>query len=129
MLCPKCASNATQKTFHGVLVDRCDVCEGIWLDKGELDLLVHGREKPAAELQYEARREKVLTQMVQAKGMCPRCSGKLETFVHGPSGVRLDRCRECKGLWFDFGELEKVRSAEKGSGFLHFLKDIVPGWD
>lgn len=37
---------------------------------------------------------------------CPGCSGVMKPFV--VSGIELDRCTFCKGLWFDGGELEAV---------------------
>ena len=40
-------------------------------------------------------------------GTCPRCNGnKFEKL--DISGVSLDRCLSCKGIWFDGGEFEKV---------------------
>jgi Zn-finger nucleic acid-binding protein len=38
--CPKCAGNFENHTFMEWVVDRCDRCEGVWLDKGVLDLIV-----------------------------------------------------------------------------------------
>lgn len=37
---------------------------------------------------------------------CPRCGGPMEELAI--EGVSLQRCRSCRGLWFDAGELEKV---------------------
>ena len=34
--CPKCAGNLAQTTIKGFVVERCENCEGIWLNKGEL---------------------------------------------------------------------------------------------
>ena len=39
MHCPKCGSDLREITFRGVKVDRCFSCEGVWLDKGELEAL------------------------------------------------------------------------------------------
>jgi len=37
MRCPKCGMQLDQIAFGDVLVDKCFSCEGMWLDKGELD--------------------------------------------------------------------------------------------
>lgn len=37
--CPKCAEKLQEEEFHGVNIDRCPACNGIWLDNGELDAL------------------------------------------------------------------------------------------
>lgn len=37
MRCPKCGSELQEIEYASVRIDRCTSCEGIWLDKGELD--------------------------------------------------------------------------------------------
>jgi len=38
--CPKCSGKFQKYEFMGVTLDRCENCEGIWLDKGELDAIL-----------------------------------------------------------------------------------------
>jgi Zn-finger nucleic acid-binding protein len=38
--CPKCPGKLESYRFMGFVLDRCDSCEGIWLDKGELDAVL-----------------------------------------------------------------------------------------
>lgn len=38
---------------------------------------------------------------------CPKCSAETEETYYDE--VRVDRCTNCKGLWFDSGELETLR--------------------
>jgi phage FluMu protein Com len=35
--CPKCAGLLETYTFQGFVLDRCQNCGGIWMDKGELE--------------------------------------------------------------------------------------------
>ena len=37
MKCPKCGMQLEEIAFGDVRIDKCFSCEGIWLDKGELD--------------------------------------------------------------------------------------------
>ena len=37
--CPNCATIMHEENFNKVLIDRCRACGGIYLDKGELELL------------------------------------------------------------------------------------------
>ncbi len=39
MTCPKCAGKLAEVDFHGVKIERCAGCGGVFLDKGELELL------------------------------------------------------------------------------------------
>lgn len=36
MNCPRCRNDLTEVTKHGVAIDICSSCGGMWLDKGEL---------------------------------------------------------------------------------------------
>ena len=37
MCCPKCGMQLIEIDFHGVAVDKCSGCDGVWLDAGELE--------------------------------------------------------------------------------------------
>jgi ribosomal protein L37AE/L43A len=39
MKCPKCGADLAERAFGQVKVDVCPECDGIWLDKGEMDVL------------------------------------------------------------------------------------------
>ena len=39
--CPKCGEKLEEIPFHGVNIDKCPSCKGIWLDDGELDALAN----------------------------------------------------------------------------------------
>jgi hypothetical protein len=41
MLCPKCGERLVTKEHLQVTIDECPACQGIWLDKGELEQLAH----------------------------------------------------------------------------------------
>ncbi|MGA9769260.1 MAG: zf-TFIIB domain-containing protein [Blastocatellia bacterium] len=37
--CPKCEGTLLEVNHDDVLIDRCDKCNGVWLDAGELERL------------------------------------------------------------------------------------------
>ncbi|HWQ54215.1 MAG TPA: zf-TFIIB domain-containing protein [Bryobacteraceae bacterium] len=37
MRCPKCGSQLEEITYGNIHIDKCFSCEGVWLDKGEID--------------------------------------------------------------------------------------------
>lgn len=43
--------------------------------------------------------------------VCPRCAGQMNTYSR--SGVQLDQCDNCKGIFLDRGELEQLAQAEQ----------------
>ena len=40
MKCPKCGMQLEEIAFGDVRLDKCFSCEGLWLDKGELDIIL-----------------------------------------------------------------------------------------
>lgn len=44
---------------------------------------------------------------------CPSCSGSLVEIER--SGILIDACRDCRGVWLDRGELDKLIAAERAS--------------
>jgi Zn-finger nucleic acid-binding protein len=42
---------------------------------------------------------------------CPSCGGELVELDR--SGVRVDACRNCRGVWLDRGELDRILEAER----------------
>ena len=41
---------------------------------------------------------------------CPKCEGAMRTYER--SGVLIDQCTECRGIFLDRGELERLIDAE-----------------
>lgn len=44
MKCPKCGGDLVERDLKHVKVDQCTECEGVWLDKGEIEMLMHTEE-------------------------------------------------------------------------------------
>jgi len=41
MKCPRCGADLREREYHHVRIDECNECGGMWLDKGELEMLAH----------------------------------------------------------------------------------------
>ena len=37
--CPRCGKGLAPVVYQGVTVDQCPACQGVWLDRGELETL------------------------------------------------------------------------------------------
>lgn len=48
----------------------------------------------------------------RASGRCLRCAGPLRTYLR--SGVQIEQCEDCRGIFLDAGELERLIDAEGG---------------
>ena len=89
-----------------VEIDYCTDCGGIWLDAGELEMLLGQPEKARKLLDsFEAA-----PQCAEAKRKCPICDKKMHKIVVGKSqpALLIDKCAKGDGLWFDKGELHEI---------------------
>jgi len=64
-----------------------------------------------------------------ANGPCPNCSGELLEVER--SGVRIDACRQCRGVFLDRGELDVILQRERevvaGADDEDFLREVTGG--
>ncbi|HUW62464.1 MAG TPA: zf-TFIIB domain-containing protein [Candidatus Bathyarchaeia archaeon] len=124
MDCPVCKEPMVVIEHASVEVDYCVKCQGIWLDSGELELLMGNAETCAA---YLRGGKPAATK--EAVRRCPICGKKMEKAVtQGAEPVMYDRCARGDGLWFDKGELEAVLR-DGGNVVADFLREVFPKGD
>ncbi len=58
-------------------------------------------------------------------GACPNCGGQFVELER--AGVRIDACRNCRGVWLDRGELETLvqREQQVVAGAAHADEDFI----
>ena len=44
--------------------------------------------------------------------MCPKCQGMMRTYARG--GLIVELCEDCRGIFLDQGELERLIDSEGG---------------
>lgn len=124
MLCPVCEIEMLVLEYSGIEIDFCQKCEGIWLDEGELELLLDENQKKHSALFHALLERSKKTKGLDRK--CPVC-GKRMTAVELPlsSPLEIDKCVFGHGLWFDKGELYQICSSiSPDEAVSNFLKDM-----
>jgi len=106
MDCPICRSAMITLELTDVEIDYCTNCGGIWLDSGELELLLDDAEQ--ARRLLNSFQQSVSA--VEPSRKCPICDRKMAEVIVGRSEPPLviDKCPRSDGLWFDKGELENI---------------------
>jgi Zn-finger nucleic acid-binding protein len=105
MNCPVCKNPMIVLELEQIEVDYCTGCEGIWLDAGELELLIDNVEEQRKLLSTfqvdKNNKEKPLR--------CPKCLRKMDkVFVGEHDKVLVDNCKKGHGIWFDKNELFEI---------------------
>ena len=111
--------------LEDVEIDYCTACGGIWLDAGELELLLNDPSK-AKGLLDSFRIDSASTERLKK---CPICDKKMQKIVVGSSKpvLLIDKCRRGDGLWFDKGELQDIfdrAKLDEENKIQKFLNDI-----
>jgi membrane associated rhomboid family serine protease len=98
----------TELQHQEVTIDVCPGCRGIWLDPGELARLRDaGEDLPTATDNIASGTRYLQTSTY----ICPRCQGGFDTFEYAPgTGLYIDRCKSCRGIYLDAGELKKIHT-------------------
>lgn len=116
MKCPKDGVSLKETVTHGVKVDQCHECQGVWLDGQEIVTLLQTFANDAAN-QYVPLAERTIGTVSPAEFWketsltCPRDGVMLKKhFFAGNSGIGIDQCLQCRGVWLDGDELLAVRS-------------------
>jgi hypothetical protein len=106
MDCPVCKNAMITLELAGVEIDHCNTCNGIWLDAGEMELLLGSSEKSKKLLDSF----KTASHSAEKARKCPICLKKMQKIIVGQaaSPLLIDRCGKGDGLWFDKGELQNI---------------------
>lgn len=108
MNCPKCNSKLIQTETAGVKIDHCDSCGGIWFDKDELKLVRDERDKNLSWLDFDLWSDKDKLSVSGKSVNCPRDGKPLFKIKCENTAVLVDVCLECRGIWLDKNELDKI---------------------
>jgi Zn-finger nucleic acid-binding protein len=89
-----------------VEIDLCIDCDGIWLDAGELEMLL-GEPEKAKQLLNSFNIDHTSSEKPRK---CPICLKKMKKIIVGSSKpiLLIDKCSRGDGLWFDSGELHDI---------------------
>jgi hypothetical protein len=109
MKCPIDRSDMIVVEHQRIELDYCLQCSGVWLDFGELELLVAVLKAEGANLSHTELLTPYEAKVAEARRKCPICGRKMDKVWLGEKPkVLIDSCPLGDGLWFDSGELQQV---------------------
>lgn len=100
-----------------VELDYCPNCEGIWLDQGELELLLDISDE-RIDLSHIPGSQK-------GKRRCPRCGKKMIKGNFPGTEVEVDICTRDGGLWLDKGELQQIAASQTSGEALQQVREFL----
>ncbi len=129
MLCPICKIELEKAIFYGVEVDYCPRCLGVWFEEDELRLAKDEKDKNLNWLDVDIWKDASKFKINKGIRMCPSCRVPLYEVYYGDSGIIIDVCNLCKGVWLDRGEFKKIieylRKKADEEILHHYLKTLA----
>lgn len=132
VVCPKCDVALLLLDFHGVEVDYCPRCHGLWLDSGEVEHMVSITGGSASHVFQDFIEDGGRSEGGKQPYLCPRCDRGMREIVRTAADgteLILERCARGDGIWFDKGELHTLLNTlppEAGAdGAIALLKDVL----
>ncbi len=116
MNCPRCGDSFNTFEFRGIDLDKCNKCNGLWFDEGELKK-IEKMELTGTDLSKLDVNNHGKLEFNTGSGKCPKCENPLvEINFMYESKIKVDACEVCGGLWLDEGELIEIIKylSEKG---------------
>lgn len=107
MICPRCTVSLEWKPGNGTGLNCCPDCKGLWLDHAALR---EARQNSQDDLADDFSK---LPGARTSDIKCPGDGTSMLTILY--RGVEVDTCPECKSLWLDKGEWEKLLEDHRSS--------------
>jgi len=126
--CPECQAEMLEKCKDNVWIDFCESCGGIFLDFGEICELAKSNTGKGVfrEIQTGDDQE-------DHKGSfyaCPKCESQMTEREYAfDSGIHIDWCGNCNGMYLNGGELMELKKylASIDGGSVESKKNLEKG--
>jgi Zn-finger nucleic acid-binding protein len=124
MDCPRCDQQLDCRTIDKLEVLECAGCGGAWFGEDELRRLKDRSDPDLSWLDFELWDNPDRFHVSMKPAACPSCERKMAAIDYGATGIEVDYCTTCNGVWLDSGEFEKII----GSLTEELLTKDLPGY-
>ena len=109
MDCPICKKAKLLKSIlYNIEVDYCPACFGLWFEQEELRWAKDEKDKDLKWLDIDLWKKRKDFKISYGIRVCPSCRIPLYEVYYGDSGIVIDICNLCHGIWLDRAEFKKI---------------------
>ena len=108
MKCPKCKIPLLSAILARVEVNYCSQCLGLWFEEEELRWAKDEKDEDLKWLDVDLWKDKKEFKISSGRRICPPCRVPLYEVYYGDSGIIVDVCNLCHGIWLDRAEFKKI---------------------
>lgn len=126
MFCPNCEKEQLKEVvFNKIGVDYCPKCLGLWFDEDELRQAKDEKDKDFNWLDIDLWQDEKKFQLGQGRKVCPKDGVPLYEVRYSDSGIKVDLCGQCRGIWLDRGEFKKIVNYLEDKGKNEMLNNYL----
>ena len=109
MRCADCSRDLEQVDFRGIAIQECPRCQGRWFGRDELQKAKDATDEDLRWLDFDPFCEKAnrFTTSPEHKS-CPACAAEMISLTYARSGVVINKCQKCHGVWLHNGEFKRI---------------------
>jgi Zn-finger nucleic acid-binding protein len=96
------------KNINDIEIDECRGCNGIWFDRDELRSLIDQTDQDLNWMDFELWKHKDRFQIGNNPKTCVHCEIQMVVIEYDQTGIEIDYCQKCEGIWLNEGEFEKI---------------------
>ena len=111
MNCPKCDTPMQTRKLARMKLDDCPKCGGAWFDRDELRRTKDVTDPDLNWMDFEIWKHKDRFHAAARPLKCPRCSVTMAAVDYDDTGIEIDCCARCQGVWLDRDEFAKIIDA------------------
>lgn len=109
LTCPECQAQLASVDYRGIRLDECPKCRGRWFDRDELRKAKDSADADLRWLDFDIFGADANQFAVPGERQrCPICSTVMKGLTYEHSGVIVDKCPRCQGIWLNHGEFERI---------------------
>lgn len=108
MKCPVCRIPTARVMYEGFMLPHCMQCKGHLVSCNRVEFIKGRRTKTLDELQAEVLAASGADAVEKLR--CPGCNRMMEKLKEPPpADFYYDQCQACQWIWFDGGELARLK--------------------
>lgn len=108
MICPRDNNLLASVNYKDTNIDICKHCRGMWLDKNELEKIKDETDPFLEIVKVDLWEEKEKMKLEHGEVVCPKDGTPMYKIKYDESGIDVDYCPLCQGIWLDGEEMDKI---------------------
>jgi Zn-finger nucleic acid-binding protein len=96
------------KDVDDIGIHECPECGGSWFDEDELKKTKDNLAADLNWMDFDLWKHPERFRVTDRQLCCPRCAVNMVTMEYDQTGVEIDFCTSCRGVWLDAEEMEQI---------------------